>query len=161
MVSTQFRDGGGRASRANRGAGFTLLELLVVLAVLGLVLALVPPLFTGTTAASVLKGAARELASAVRATRGEAIKANRETVFVLDVARREYVIGGRARKGSVAESLTLELVTAESERVDDSRAGIRFFPDGTSTGGRIAVSQGDREIQIGVNWLTGKVDIVD
>ena len=37
--------------------------------------------------------------------------------------------------------------------------GIRFFPDGTSTGGGIEIVRKNRRFLITVDWLTGRVAI--
>jgi general secretion pathway protein H len=55
--------------------------------------------------------------------------------------------------------LELSLTTATSEQLDDVRGRIRFFPDGTSTGGRVTISRDDRKFDITVDWLTGLVAI--
>ena len=34
---------------------------------------------------------------------------------------------------------------------------VRFFPDGSSTGGRISLIAGEREWQVEIAWLTGEV----
>jgi general secretion pathway protein H len=39
----------------------------------------------------------------------------------------------------------------------ESTAGIRFFADGSSTGGRVKLSSAGRDWVIGVEWLTGEV----
>lgn len=142
-----------------RAAGFTLVELLVVLAILALVLAVIPRVLPGSTATAELKGAARTLASAVRATRSEAVRRGRDAVFILDLANREYSTAGGGRRGRLPESLTYRLFTAESERMSETQGGIRFFPDGSSTGGRITVALADRKYLIAVDWLTGRVTV--
>ena len=43
----------------------------------------------------------------------------------------------------------------------DKRGAIRFYPDGSSTGGRITVSSGERKFLVDVDWLTGRVSIED
>jgi general secretion pathway protein H len=39
--------------------------------------------------------------------------------------------------------------------------GIRFFPDGSSTGGEIIASNQSDKLKIAVNWISGKVAIFD
>ena len=55
--------------------------------------------------------------------------------------------------------LELKLYTAQSEIVDDRRGAIRFYPDGSSTGGRVTVAAGERRLLVDVDWLTGRVSI--
>lgn len=141
--------------------GFTLLELLIVIGVLSLLLALSVPWLSSKPSRSELKSAARELASAVRAAGAEAINRHQETVFTLDVEAREYAVGEKGVPGRLAKNLSLKLVTAESERVDETRGRIRFFPDGSSTGGRVTVGDDERAYVVTVDWITGRVVIVE
>jgi general secretion pathway protein H len=51
--------------------------------------------------------------------------------------------------------MTVALTVAETERVANI-GGIRFFPDGQSSGGEIALTLEGRSARIAVNWLTGE-----
>ncbi len=148
-----------RSDRGRPGGGFTLLELLVVLAIIGAVLAITPVLFSRGAPTAEIRSAAREVASAVRLTRSRAIAGNREMVFRLDVDTGEYSAGDESERARLSGKIQLGLFTAESERTGQSKGGIRFFPDGTSTGGRITVANTALSYEIAVNWLTGKVEI--
>ena len=53
---------------------------------------------------------------------------------------------------------TLEADVAESES-SGARAGIRFFKDGSSSGGTLRFVWNERRDSIDVNWLTGNVAI--
>jgi general secretion pathway protein H len=57
--------------------------------------------------------------------------------------------------------MAISLVTARSELDTDRVGKIRFFPDGTSTGGRITLARGERKYGVDINWLTGQVVILD
>jgi len=48
------------------------------------------------------------------------------------------------------------ITTARSELTSETVAGIRFFPDGGSTGGHIELTVNDREYRVNVAWLTGE-----
>ena len=52
-------------------------------------------------------------------------------------------------------------MAAASEQIDDSQGRVRFFPDGTSTGGRLTLTQNERKYYVVVDWLTGRVELVD
>ena len=54
-------------------------------------------------------------------------------------------------------ALDIHLVTARSELVGDSEGGIRFYPDGSSTGGRIGLELSGDRAAINVEWSTGAV----
>jgi general secretion pathway protein H len=117
-------------------------------------------LSTGVSSAEV-RGAARQLAASLRYARSQAILAREETELVLDVERRWYRIPGKAREFQLADELSITMVTARSEVVTEAQGMIRFFPDGSSTGGRITVSNGKHEYIVDVDWLSGRVALID
>lgn len=139
--------------------GFTLLELLVVLAIATLLLAVTPPLLTAAIPAVETKAGARRITSALRLAREEAIRSGREAAFVLDVEAHTFRIDGPYRPARLPAGLELELMAAEREMQSETVGGVRFFPDGSSTGGRVIVKRGDSGWQIGVSWLTGRVEL--
>ncbi len=141
--------------------GFTLIELLVVLAVVAIVTTFAVPLVFNAMPGVALKTGAREVAAALRTSRGQAIAGNREVAFMLDVHSRRFAVGGRDTVGTLAEDLEISFVTARSELADETTGVIRFFPDGSSTGGRISLARGEREYHVDVDWLTGRISIRD
>lgn len=137
--------------------GFTLLELLVALAVIGLVMVAVPMMIAGGRPGPETRSAAIEIASALRQTRGEAIARFRPVTFQVDVDERLYRVGSNGATKTLPEEMSLSLYTARSELASDSQGGIRFFPDGSATGGRVTVTNGDHKYTVAVDWLTGVV----
>ena len=142
-----------------RRRGFTLIELLVVMAVIGILLTIATPIFRRALPGAELESSSREIASVLREARSLAIRTNQETGVVFDVEALSFAFAGGARQ-QLGGRITLALTTAASEQVSDSAGGIRFFPDGTSTGGRITVSGANRVRFIVVDWLTGNVEII-
>ncbi|MGD2020598.1 MAG: GspH/FimT family pseudopilin [Thiohalocapsa sp.] len=137
--------------------GFTLVELLVVLAIGSLLLAVTPPLVTAVMPGVELKAAARRTAGALRLAREMAVARGRDAAWVLDVEQHRYGIEGDARSGNLPDGLSLELVAAEEEMRSEAVGAIRFYPDGSSTGGRVILKRGEMGYQVGVNWLTGRI----
>lgn len=78
-------------SPARRAAGFTLIELFVVLAILAIAVALGIPAIQNLIIRSKTEGFAREASVVMQRTRLEAIKMNREGVVHLDPAERRLV----------------------------------------------------------------------
>ena len=62
---------------------------------------------------------------------------------------------------ALPKELDLKVYTAQTEVSSESKAAIRFYPDGSSTGGRITVASGERKYVVDVDWLTGRVSIGD
>lgn len=143
-----------------RGSAFTLLELIVVLAVLSLVAAVVIPSLSSGSRAE-LRATAGKLAAGLRQNRNRAITRSQATVFQLDVGERKYAVGENGPLRSLPDGMELSLYTARSEVLNERSGVIRFFPDGSSTGGRISVSSAGRAYLVDVDWLTGKVRILE
>ena len=139
--------------------GFTLIELLVVLVVMGLLVSLGPIAFQKVVPGMALKSSAREIMAAFHEARSTAIRDNREAVVIIDVEARTYRLGGRAQGRELDPELVLELVTAESEKIGDSQGRIRFYPDGTSTGGRLTLTRDERKYHVVVDWITGRAKL--
>lgn len=140
--------------------GFTLMELLVVLGILGLVLALAVPSLGRSLPGVQLQTETSTVAGALREARALAIAGNRETRLVVDVVQRTLQLGS----GNVVRlnpQLGIALRTASSETPAAGTGGISFFPDGTSTGGRVTLFLGERQRDVVVDWLTGKVSVVE
>jgi general secretion pathway protein H len=146
---------------ARSQGGFTLIELLVVLLIMGALISLAPAAFHRIAPGLEMKAAAREVAGLLREARGQAIRDNRETAVLVDTEQKVYRLGPGARGHELSAALQVSLVTAASEQLDEARGRIRFFPDGTSTGGRVTLSRNDRKFDISVDWLTGLVAISD
>ncbi len=143
-----------------RQAGFTLLELLVVMVLMGLMYALVPPMFSSGGGAE-LRAAARQLAAGLRKTRNQAIASRQEAVLTVDVAARQFRVAGDTRQFTLPREAQVKVLTAKSEAVDDKVATIRFYPDGSSTGGGITLVNGGSQFRVDVDWLTGNVRLLD
>jgi general secretion pathway protein H len=144
-----------------RARGFTLLELLVVMVIVALLVALVPPLFSGAVPGARLKGAARDLAVELRYARSHAITRNQDMEVRLNLEPPAYAVPGRAPR-TLPEGVKIQVVSATSRRVlQPTSYRVRFFPDGSSSGAQITLSGGSRSYRIGVDWLTGRVDIAE
>ena len=144
----------------NQHQGFTLLELLVVLAIITLILAIVPPMLGNVLASSHVKSATRELAAGLKYARSQAINRQEEMTLSLHVDGKYYVVGKKRKRLDVPNDTTMTLITARSEQLSTKEGAIRFFPDGSSTGGQIKIKHASSEYIVDVNWLTGRVRIM-
>lgn len=139
--------------------GFTLVELLVVLVIIGLVLGLVSTSLSRSVSGAELRAAARNLAASLRYTRTQAILKKQEQVFEVDTEKRSYSAPGR-EEVVLPEGMDVVLTTARSELTSETVGGIRFFPDGGSTGGHVDLVTRGREYRVNVAWLTGDTELV-
>ncbi len=141
--------------------GFTLIELIVVLAIMTLMLVIAAPYVSNALPGVALTSAAHDVAAGLRTARSLAISRNREAAFTLDVAAHRFTVDdGRATR-SLDAALDITLVTARSELGGETAGTIRFFPDGSSTGGRVTIALDERDYHVDVDWLTGRVSIGD
>jgi general secretion pathway protein H len=140
--------------------GFTLLELIVVLFIVVLGFSVVGINLSSGNDATELKVAARDIVSALRFARGQALISHQETTVTLDLAENTYTVSSRDRIYPIPKAIDVTVVTAQSELTEGS-ASIRFFADGSSTGGRITLELGKATWQIDINWLTGQIELDD
>ncbi|MFD1623984.1 GspH/FimT family pseudopilin [Azospirillum griseum] len=153
-------------------AGFTLLELLVVLAIAGTLMSLVPPAAGRAGDGARLRGAVQALAGSLALARSAAVMSNADAVFVLDLANRRYGVsgpGGGALDGRLDADLRIALTTDARDTIQDGdragdraggRGAIRFHPDGGSPGGEVRVANRAGAMVIRVDWLTGRTRIL-
>jgi general secretion pathway protein H len=144
-----------------REAGFTLLEVIVVLVLAGIIYAILLAVPMRGASAADLKASARVLASGLRQAQSMAMVTRQDAVLTLDLDSREFVLAGEKEPRKLPDGIDLKLYTAQSEVTSDRKGAIRFYPDGSSTGGRITVSAGERKFLVDVDWLTGRVSIGD
>lgn len=139
--------------------GFTLLEVLVVVVLMALMASLAAPLVVRSVQGVEAQGAARQVAAALRALRSRAIIENRDLAMTVDVDARTFRADS-ARPEKLSDNVRVRLYTARSEQLDGSAAGIRFFPDGSSTGGEVVLEDARTAYHVQVEWLTGQVAIL-
>ncbi len=144
-----------------RSRGMTLLEILIVLALMAIATAFVFPMFGGPVSTSELRASARSLAAGLRLARSEAVSRRRETFLTLDVEGKRFKVDDDPREHTLPKRVELKLFTAQNDLVGDKVGAIRFYPDGGSNGGRITVAAGTRKFDVDVDWLTGRVAITD
>jgi general secretion pathway protein H len=139
--------------------GFTLLELLVVLAIACSILLVAVPRLGGVLPSKRIDGLARNLAASLKDARSLAVTRNREVSFILDGVAGRFGVGNGVADGALPEGISVNLLTGRSEVSGGQRAAIRFFPDGSSTGGRIEVGESEHRRVVTVDWLTGRVQL--
>lgn len=141
--------------------GFTLIELLIVIVIIAVTAAVVAPNIGSGNQTATLNGAARELASGLRFARGHALSYRKESVLLLNLNDNTYKITDKNQVYKLSKDIEVTLDIAESQLIGEKQGGFRFFPDGSSTGGRITLEIAENKRQLDVNWLTGQVEIDD
>jgi general secretion pathway protein H len=145
-------------SEPSSAAGFTLLEMLVVIAILVLATAVAMPILARPSDGVRLQATARDLINALRLTRAMAITRNAEIALTIDADKRTFA-SAAIRTHSFGPDIAAELTFAEPERTAGATGGFRFFPDGSSSGGDVRLQLRGSEAKICVNWLTGEAQL--
>lgn len=143
-------------AKTARSRGVTLLEMLVVLAIVSMSIVLFAPMIVDAAGKNRGLRDAESIATALRTSRADAIASNRPIDFVIDVTGKTYGVDGE-KALSLSSGVTIEF-TGARELMKPSGAGvIRLHPDGASSGGAIRIVS-EKEIDaIEVDWLTGSV----
>jgi len=142
-------------------AGVTLLELLIVLSIIAIIAALVLPLLGPGVSNTELKSAARQVAAGLRLARSDAVATRQDTRVTLDLEQRTFQVERHPHLHTLPRELEMKLFTAQSDLVSDKVGAIHFFPDGGSNGGRVTLAAGERKYEVDIDWLTGRVAILD
>jgi len=161
--------------------GYTLLELMVVLVVIGIMTALIVPELRGAYRSAVLESSAREVLWALRLAHSQAVTTGRSVRFRWDARAHRYLLeveppesSSRAPKDAPVAFLPLENVPGAAGRLDpevsievrsvmedDARvgpAGVEFHADGTADAAELHLTgAGGAHVTLAVTPSTARV----
>jgi general secretion pathway protein H len=138
-----------------RRAGFTMLESLVVLALVAMMAGMASQLLRPPSGRLKLETSARTLCATLRATRARAIATNSEAAVIVDVYAKTFA-SPVGKPGVLPADAVVTLDVAHTQHLSPRAGAVTFFPDGGSTGADIILRLPDARASIGVNWLTGE-----
>jgi general secretion pathway protein H len=148
--------------KAPRDAGFSLLELMMVLAVLAGVAALsLPRIGLGhAPPRTAVQSMALQLATDLRATRAEALRTNAEQVFTLALGQRATWSQAQPTPRRFVDGIDVDVMGPELQWLSDRAVQVRFQPTGSATGSEIIVRDSRQAAphhaaRISIDWLTG------
>jgi general secretion pathway protein H len=136
--------------------GFTLLEILVVLTIMGLVSLIAVPIYSSLLPRMRVMGAARDLAVELRHARSEAIRLKTTLSVKFDPGKNSYVFAGTIFRPDAAMAAA---VGAGAELSNANPQMLKFYPDGSVNPATIVFSSGSMAAKVQTDWLTGRVRI--
>ena len=140
-----------------RERGFTLIEMLVVLVIMGLIIGLVVARGLSRSPGFLLRSEAAVLASSLSEARGRAIAVDHDINVGISRNPPGLTITGRPLV-ALPPSLTLALLTADGD-IDPLGRHLVFHPDGGANGGGLLLANEAGRIAIAVAWLTGRISV--
>jgi general secretion pathway protein H len=145
-------------AHTQRARGFTLLEMLAVILLIGIAATAVSLSVSQGLASARVNAASGEMAAALRATRTQAIVRGTEQTFDVNLRTVSYR-GANGRDVRLPQGMKLSITSAQEDQPNATTGRIRFFPDGSSTGGHITLQREKRQWLVNVSWLTGAVSV--
>ena len=150
--TSRFPAGNARRKHHSSQAGIILLDVVLTLAIFGLMALLVLPSLPRGTTPSRQGAYAAQIAALMKNDRSAAAR--------VDVENRRVSSGSAGTIVTLPSDVRLEVIASHLCADQPGRFAIRFAPDGRSCGAIVHVAKGELDWRIRVNWLTGMIDIV-
>ena len=142
---------------SRRARGFTLIEMLAVIVLIAIAVTVTAVSLRGR-ARGQLEASAQRVAGGLRDTRTRAMATGKPQWFTVDLRGHAWAAPGREAHAFPADA-GVRVTSAAQESDRSGVARIRYFPDGSSSGGNIVLSDDRRSTRVDVDWLTGKVTV--
>jgi general secretion pathway protein H len=141
-------------------SGFTLLEIVCVLAIIALLLATVLPALPLATSRPMLEAYALRAAAMLKADRAAAVRRGITVATELSPLARMIRSGATGRSLQLPQDVGFRAILADQCGAGSAGTTIEFLPSGMSCGGTIYLSRPGITVEIRITWLTGGVEIV-
>jgi general secretion pathway protein H len=105
-----------------------------------------------------LDATAQRVAAGLRNTRTRAMATSRPQGFTVDLRDHSFAAPGREPR-RLPEGASIRVTSAAEDTTQMGVARIRFFPDGSSSGGHVELGEAHRTVRVDVDWLTGAVTV--
>lgn len=165
-------------------SGYSLIELIVVLLIIGLISAIATPFLITTISKTKLKASAKEIATTFRYARSRAIATKKPYYFYLDLNRSAYWISpenvDKDKKGNfnyedvlktatkirtISKEIIIQKVNVGKSTKDEGIIKIPFYPQGNTINAKVYLKKKDasnsaKHYEILLDEVTGRVKIV-
>ena len=140
--------------------GFTLLEMVCVLALIAMLAAIVLPFVPRHTTRSRLQAYVLQTAALLKEDRNAAIRRGAGVATLVDPGSRVIRSGASADMVHIPDDVHFEALLPRTCNQREALSTIRFFATGMSCGGAVSLTRADAGYEVRVNWLTGRIEIV-
>jgi general secretion pathway protein H len=151
----------GRDDCDERAAGFTLIEAVCVMAIIGILAAIILPVIRPGASKPRLQGYAVQIAAILTRDRNAAIVERRPVATRVEVASNIIRSGATGLVLQLPDDVQLGAVLAARCNGAPSDSAIVFLQSGMSCGGSLAVLRHGAGFDVRVNWFTGAIAIAD
>lgn len=141
--------------------GFTLIEMVCVIALIALMATVSLPFLPQHTSRARLQAYAMETATLLKGDRNAAIGRRADIATLVDSSSRTIRSGATAQLLRIPDDVRLDALLPRTCRRRAALSTISFFADGMSCGGTIVLARLNAAYEIRVNWLTGRIEIAD
>jgi general secretion pathway protein H len=150
--------------RRDRRAGFTFLEIAIVMVIIAMASALALPMIEGGFDSREVRRAARQIASTMHYCRGEAVSLGAPQELVIDTYRNTIHTTGWDRWAVLTDRAVIVDVHGGNP-IGDGMVQILFFPNGSNSGVEVQLaSRRDRftnRLRVALDPLLGSVRVED
>ena len=146
-----------------RSSGFSLLEMILVMALIAAASLLALAAFGNGMQGMKLRAGAKDVAAQMRFARAVAISSGQPQDVIIDPTARQWQ-GAKGRSGDLPGVGEVVFTGARASQFaageeNDDKGTVRFFPDGAATGGRVRLLANGAGWDVDVVWLTGEVKV--
>jgi general secretion pathway protein H len=150
----------GRIRIESAEAGFTMLEMVCVLALAALLAAILLPRLPGATSRPRLEPYAVEVATLLKSDRNAALWHQGSVDAMIDPHERTVKSGSSGHVVQLPDDVVFDALLPQRCNGKPAFSTISFFATGMSCGGAIRLTRFGSGFEVRVNWLTGGIDIV-
>jgi prepilin-type N-terminal cleavage/methylation domain-containing protein len=132
--------------------GFTLVEILVVLAIIGLLIGIGMPFYFSQQSRTRFIAANQEMVSDLQAARRTALRENKTVTLALNPSQATYSLFDKTKKLAIHMK-----ITRDEPEPSSAVQTVRFYADGSADPVTVILSDPPHVAELRVDWLTGRI----